>query len=36
MFMLKGRRREIYGDKASDDSGDKSITIRVVGGLPDA
>lgn len=36
MFMLKGRRREVYGDKASEDSGDKSITIRVVGGLPDA
>jgi len=35
-FLLKGRRRDVFGDKANENSEDASITIRVVGGLPDA
>jgi len=35
-FLLKGRRRQIYGERSSDASEDKDITIRVIGGLPDA
>jgi hypothetical protein len=33
MFMLKHLKKDTYGDKAGDTE-DKSLTIRVVGGLP--
>lgn len=36
MFLLKGRRREVYGEKTADEAADTSVTIRVIGGLPDA
>jgi hypothetical protein len=35
-FLLKGRRRQIYGEKPPEAVEDNSITIRVIGGLPDA
>jgi hypothetical protein len=35
-FLLKGRRREVFGDKANENNEDTSVTIRVIGGLPDA
>jgi hypothetical protein len=36
MFLLKGRRRELYGDKAAEEAPDNTVTIRIIGGLPDA
>jgi hypothetical protein len=35
-FLLKGRRRQIYGEKPPEIMDDNTITIRVIGGLPDA